>query len=84
MTNIYKAGDYVTLRTNKGVYLIGYNKILAFKPHPKSNDKYSLYIDLSAYEARCFDLIIRFCGRSDIIERVENGEFCVKPLQDLF
>lgn len=84
MATVYKDGDYVTLRTNKGVYLIGYNKILAFKPHPKSNDKYSLYIDLSAYESRCFDLIIRFCGRADIIERAENGEFCVKPLQDLF
>ena len=84
MANIYKDGDYVTIRTNKGVYLIGYNNILAFKPHPTKGDKYSMYIDKGAYDARCFEFISRFCGRTDIIERVENDEFCVKPLQDLF
>ncbi len=83
MATIYKDGDYVTLRTNKGVYLIGYNNILAFKPHPTKGDKYSLYIDQGAYENRCFNLISRFCGRADIIERIENGEFKVKPLQNL-
>ena len=59
------------------------NNILAFKPHPTKGDKYSLYIDQGAYDARCFDFISRFCGRTDIIERVEKGEFKVKPLFDL-
>ena len=83
MATVYKDGEYVTLRTNKGVYLIGYNNILAFKPHPTKGDKYSLYIDQGAYDARCFDFISRFCGRTDIVERVEKGEFKVKPLQNL-
>ena len=83
MATVYKDGDYVTLRTNKGVYLIGYINILAFKLHPTKGDKYRLYIDQGAYDARCFDFISRFCGRTDIIERVENGEFKVKPLFDL-
>lgn len=83
MATIYKDGDYATLRTNKGVYLIGYGSILAFKPAPRYKDKYSLYIDQGAYENRCFNLISRFCGRTDIIERVEKGEFKVKPLFDL-
>ena len=83
MATVYKDGDYVTIRTNKGVYLIGYNNILAFKPNPTKGDKYSMYIDEVAYENRCFNLISRFCGRTDIIERVEKGEFKVKPLFDL-
>ena len=83
MANIYKDGDYVTIRTYKGVYLIGYSSILAFKPAPRYKDKYSMYIDQGAYDARCFDFISRFCGRTDIIERVEKGEFKVKPLFDL-
>lgn len=85
MTTIYKDGDYATLRTNKGVYLIGYGSILAFRPNFRTNssDNCSMYIDKVAYENRCFNLISRFCGRDDIIERVEKGEFKVKPLFDL-
>ena len=83
MATVFKDGDYVTLRTNKGVYLIGYCNILAFKPHPTKGDKCSLYIDQGAYDFECFDFISRFCGRTDIKERVENGEFKIKPLQNL-
>ena len=85
MVNIFKDGDYTTIRTNKGVYLIGYGRILAFRPNFRKNssDRCIMYIDEGAYDARCFDFISRFCGRADIIERVENGEFKVKPLSDL-
>lgn len=97
MVNVYKENnDYATIGTDKGVYLIGYGEILAFKPSPKKNDSYSLYIERRVYDSytQCsnelvnqkIDCISKFCGRTpiDIVKRVNNGEFTTRLLQDLF
>lgn len=93
MVNVYKDGDYTTIGTNKGVYLIGYGRVLAFKPSPKQYDVYSMYIDKKVYDSfiqcsneeinKCIDFISHFCGRTptSIVTRVINNEFAVKYLQ---
>ena len=96
MVNVYKDNnDYVTIGTDKGVYLIGYGEILAFKPSPKKNDSCSLYIDKIIYNAyvkgsnefidKCIDYISKFCGRNivEIETKLYNGEFVTKILQNL-
>lgn len=94
MVNVYKDNDYVTIGTNKGVYLIGCGKVLAFKP--SQYDSNGMYIDKGFYEAftQCSNAdiniqancISRFCGRTptEIVTRVNRGEFAIKDLQDLF
>ena len=97
MVNVYKENnDYATIGTDKGVYLIGYGEILAFKPSPKKNYCFSLYIEKRVYDSytQCsnelvnqkIDCISKFCGRTptEIIERVNNGEFAKALLQDKF
>ena len=94
MINVYKDGEYVTIGTDKGIYLIGYSRVLAFKP--RQYDIYSMYIDKRVYDSftqcsnefvnNCFDYISQFCGRTptNIVTRVNNGEFSVKDLQNIF
>lgn len=94
MVNVYKDNDYVTIGTNKGVYLIGCGKVLAFKP--KQKDSCGMYIDKRLYDSftQCsnelvnkkINYISHFCGRTptDIVTRVNRGEFGTKDLQDLF
>jgi len=96
MVNVYKDGEYVTIGTDKGVYLIGYGKLLAFKPSTKQYDSYGMYIDKGFYDSftqssnefvnNCADCISRFCGRTptDFINRVNRGEFAIKDLQNMF
>lgn len=95
MVNVYKDGEYVTIGTDKGVYLVGYGKLLAFKPSTKQYGS-GMYIDKGFYDSftqcsnefvnKCADCISRFCGRTptDIITRVNKGEFAIKDLQGLF
>jgi hypothetical protein len=95
MVNVYKDGEYVTIGTDKGVYLVGYGKLLAFKPSTKQYGN-GMYIDKGFYDSftqcsnefvnKCADCVSRFCGRTsaDIITRVNKGEFAIKDLQDLF
>lgn len=95
MVNVYKDGDYIKIGTDKGVYLIGYGKLLAFKPSTKQYGN-GMYIDKGFYDSftqcsnefvnKCADCISRFCGRTptEIVTRVNNGEFAIKDLQDLF
>lgn len=94
MINVYKDGEYVTIGTDKGVYLVGYGKLLAFKPSTKQYGC-GMYIDKGFYDSftqcsnefvnKCADCISRFCGRTptDIITRVRKGEFTVRPLQNI-
>lgn len=96
MIKVYKDGDYITVGTNKGVYLIACDRVLAFKPSPKQGDIYSMYIDKRVYDSftqcsnehvnKCIDYISHFCGRTptNIVTRVINGEFSVKDLQNMF
>ena len=96
MFKVYKDGDYTTICTDKGVYLIGYGKLLAFKPSTKQYDSNGMYIDKEVYDSytqcsneevnKCIDYISQFCGRTptSIVTRVNNGEFALKDLQNLF
>lgn len=96
MVNVYKDGDYTTIGTDKGVYLIGYGIVLAFKPSTKQYGIYSMYINKRVYDSytqcsneeinKCIDYISQFCGRTptSIVTRVNNGEFALKDLQNLF
>ena len=95
MVNVYKDGEYVTIGTDKGVYLVGYGKLLAFKPSTKQYGN-GMCIDKGFYDSftqcsnefvnKCADCISRFCGRTptDIINRVNRGEFAIQDLQDIF
>lgn len=96
MINVYKDEYYITIGTDKGVYLIGYGKLLAFKPSTKQYDSCGMYIDKGFYDSftqcsneeinKCIDYISQFCGRTptNIVTRVINGEFAIKDLQNLF
>ena len=94
MVNVYKDEHYITIGTDKGVYLVGYGKLLAFKSSTKQYGN-GMYIDKGFYDSftqcsnefvnKCADCISRFCGRTptDIITRVRKGEFTVRPLQNI-
>lgn len=93
MINVCENGYYTTIGTIKGVYLIAFNKVLAYKPSPKRFDYYSMYIDKEVYNQfiqggnnKEIDYISKFCGRtaSEIITKINNGEFTTGDLQDLF
>ena len=93
MINVCENGYYTTIGTNKGVYLIAFNKVLAYKPSPKRFDYYSMYIDKEVYNTLTEGsnellnkIISKFCGRSvsEIITKVNNDEFTTSHLQELF
>ena len=93
MINVCENGYYTTIGTNKGVYLIAFNKVLAYKPSPKRYDYYSIHIDKGVYDTLTNGsnellnkIISKFCGRtvSEIITKANNGEFTTSYLQELF
>lgn len=96
MVNVYKNEYYTTIGTDRGVYLVSGGRVLAFKPSPKSSNHYSMFIDKQIFISftmcsnelvnELVDYISEFCEHtpSDIVNRVNRGEFAIKDLQNLF